>query len=161
MRRLCSTMVKVAVGAIVLVAVTFFMGMRLKSPLVQDQVRRFNKKVGNPKQMQMAGQPGAWTSVVRHVGRASGTAYETPVEAHATDDGFLISLPYGAVTDWVKNVLAAGCATLVREGETIEVDKPELVPVSKVMERLPKREQLVLRLFDVRECLQVSRAVVE
>jgi len=157
MRKLCSTVVKVAVGVIVLVALMFLVGMRRKSPLVQDRVRRFNKKVGNPKQMQTAGQPGAWTSVVRHVGRASGTAYETPVEAHATDDGLLISLPYGPVTDWVKNVLAAGRATIVRDGETFEVDCPELMPVSTVMDRLPKREQIVLRLFDVRECLQVRR----
>ena len=67
MRKLCSTVVKVAVGVIVLVALMFLVGMRRKSPLVQDRVRRFNKKVGNPKQMQTAGQPGAWTSVVRHV----------------------------------------------------------------------------------------------
>lgn len=51
MRKLCSTVVKVAVGAMVFVALMFLVGMRRKSPLVQDRVRRFNKKVGNPKQM--------------------------------------------------------------------------------------------------------------
>jgi deazaflavin-dependent oxidoreductase (nitroreductase family) len=160
MRKVCSTVVKVVVGSIALIATTFVLGMRSKSPVVQDRVRSFNKRVGNPQQMKTAGQPGAWTSVVRHVGRVSGAAYETPVEAHPTDDGFVISLPYGPTTDWVKNVLAAGGATLVRNGITLAVDQPEVVSTSSMAQHLPKREQRMLRIFDVRDCLHVrSRAV--
>ena len=33
--------------------------------------------------------------------------------AVAIDDGFVIALPYGPNTDWLKNVLASGSATIV------------------------------------------------
>ena len=74
--------------------------------------------------------PGAVASIVRHVGRKSGQTYETPVNAVATDDGFVIALPYGLNTDWLKNVLASGSATIVDEGKTYLVDHPEVVPLS-------------------------------
>ena len=49
-----------------------------------------------------------------------------------TDDGFAIALVYGNRTSWLRNVLASGQATLVTEGETWEVDQPELVPMGAV-----------------------------
>src|SRR5207344_1891845 len=82
-------------GAIVVV---FFVGMRTGSPLVRDVVRRFNRGVGNPHQMKTAGRPGAYASVIRHVGRTTGRSYETPVVPFATDDGFVVALPYGSNT---------------------------------------------------------------
>jgi hypothetical protein len=42
--------------------------------------------------------------------------------AFATDDGFVIALPYGPGADWVKNVLASGSATIVNEGDTWLID---------------------------------------
>ena len=39
------------------------------------------------------------------------------------------SLAYGKRTSWLRNVLASGRATLVTEGETWEVDRPDLVPM--------------------------------
>lgn len=145
----------VAFGAVLGV---FLIGMRTKSPLVQDRVRKFNKAIGNPQAMKTAGQPGAWTAVVRHVGRTSGTAYETPVEAHPTDDGFVISMPYGVSADWVQNVLTAGSATIVRDGEEYRVEEPEIVPTESVLEYLPERERKMLRWFAVEQCLLLRRA---
>jgi hypothetical protein len=55
----------------------------------------------------------------------------------------------------VKNVLAAGGATLVRNGITLAVDQPEVVSTSSMAQHLPKREQRMLRIFDVRDCLHV------
>ncbi|MGZ4612806.1 MAG: hypothetical protein ACXV1K_06490 [Kineosporiaceae bacterium] len=51
--------------------------------------------------MRTAGSPGAYASVVRHVGRTSGRRYETPVVPVATDGGFVVPLPYGPGTDWL------------------------------------------------------------
>jgi deazaflavin-dependent oxidoreductase (nitroreductase family) len=91
-------------------------------------IRRFNRRFMNRRQMKTAGQPGAYASVIRHVGRTTGNAYETPVVVIGTDDCFLISLPYGTSPDWLKNVLAAGSAEIVHEGRTFQVGEPEVAP---------------------------------
>ena len=70
----------------------------------------------------------------------------------------MIALPYGPGADWVRNVLASGSATLVHEGSTIPIDRPEVVPVELVNDDLPPSQQRVLRVFGVEECLRVQRA---
>jgi hypothetical protein len=77
------------------------------------------------------------------------------VGAFRTDDGFVVSLPYGSDTDWLRNVMAAGAASLVHEGATYDVDRPELVPVTDVAGFLPAGEIRNLRLFAVDTCLQM------
>ena len=72
-----------------------------------------------PLAMKSSGTPGGNASVVRHVGRKTGRPFETPVKAVATDDGFVIALPYGRNTDWLKNVLASGSATILRRRERV------------------------------------------
>ena len=154
----------IAVGALVagliLVLVAFVLGMRAKSPVVLRAVRRFNRRFMNPRQMKTAGAPGAYAGVIRHRGRRSGRFYETPVGPFATDDGFVIALPYGASSDWVKNVLAAGSATLVTEGQTYDVDEPEIIPLSDVVDVLPSKERRNLRLFRVEQALRTRRREV-
>jgi deazaflavin-dependent oxidoreductase (nitroreductase family) len=113
----------------------------------------------NPRQMKTAGTPGAYASVIRHEGRTSGRPYETPVGAFVTDDGFVIALPYGSDPDWLKNVMAAGSATLVHEGGTYRVERPELVPTSAAAPYLPVKEQRNLRMFAVDQCLRVHTMV--
>lgn len=134
----------------------FVVGMKKKYPPVVDAVRRMNRATFNPRQMETAGKPGAFASKVRHVGRTSGTVYETPVGVVATDDGFAIALPYGTRADWVKNVLAAGSATLVTEGETWLVDHPEVVPTDAVRRYFPPFDQRFLLVL-VDHCLRVRR----
>jgi len=154
--------VLIAVGALVaglvLVLLAFVLGMRAKSPVVLRAVRRFNRRFMNPRQMKTAGTPGAYAGVIRHVGRRSGRVYETPVEPFPTDDGFVIALPYGTSSDWVKNVLAAGSATLVTEGQAYDVDQPEVVPLGDVVAALPSKERRNLRLFRVEQALRTRRS---
>ena len=149
------------VGAMVFVFVAalgvLMVGMRTKSPAALTAVRRFNRAVGNPRQMKTAGTAGAYAAIIRHVGRTTGQSYETPVGATATDDGFVIALPYGTQSDWLKNVLASASATLVHEGSTYQVDQPEVVPTSSVVQHLAAREQRMLRLFAVDQCLRLHR----
>lgn len=154
----------VVVGlALVLVAIgiVFFVGMRTGSPLVRDVVRRFNRALGNPHQMKTAGTPGAYASVIRHVGRTTGRSYETPLVPFPTDDGFVIALPYGPGTDWLKNVVASGSAAIVHEGNTYRVDQPELVPTATAAPYMPAKEQRELRRFAIDRCLRVRRMVPE
>jgi deazaflavin-dependent oxidoreductase (nitroreductase family) len=149
------------VGALVLSVVTFLtlvvVGMRTKSPRVLRFVRRMNRAVSNPIQMRSAGHPGANASIIRHRGRTSGQPYETPVEAETTDDGFIIAMPYGTTTDWLKNLLAAGTATIVHEGETFEVDQPEVRPLASEIAWFPAADQRTLHRFRVEHCVRVRR----
>jgi hypothetical protein len=73
------------------------------------------------------------------------------------EDGFLIALPYGDRTDWLKNVLVRGTATLVTHGQTCDVDQPHVVPMAAVTRFFRPREQRLHRRFRVGACLQVHR----
>lgn len=145
------------VGIAVVLLSVLVAGMRWKVPPILTAVRRMNRTVTNPRVMRTAGEAGTQTAVIRHVGRSSGRAYETPVDVIATGDGFLIALPYGTTADWVRNVLAAGSATIVSQGAAVDVGSPTLVATAEVADRIPARTLRTLRLFGVTECLSLHR----
>jgi len=157
MLRRTMTLVGVLFLGLLTVSIAFLLGMRARSPRLLNAVRRANRAVFNPRQMQSAGTPGAYASVIRHRGRTSGTPYETPVGAVATDDGFVIALVYGPRTDWLANVLASGSATIVNEGRTYQVDQPEVVPIAAAAAHLSASDQRSHRLIGVDQCLRVRR----
>ncbi len=134
----------------------FALGMRSKSPVVLDAIRKFNRDVSNPAQMRSAGTPGAFASVVRHQGRRSGQTYETPVVAVPTDHGFVIALPYGSHSDWLQNVLASGQATIGHQGSTFEVHDPQVLPMAEMAGVFPRESQRLHRMFKVDSCLRVK-----
>jgi hypothetical protein len=136
-------------------AIAYVVGWRAKSGLVLGPIVWFSKKVINPRQMRSAGTPGAYASIVRHRGRVSGSEYETPVGVVADGDAFLGALPYGSRTQWLRNVLAAGSATLVHEGRTYGVDRPELIPLATVADRFSAADQGLFRWLRVDECLRL------
>jgi len=107
--------------------------------------------------MRSAGTEQSATSVVRHVGRRSGRSYATPVVAVERDDSFLIALPYGERTDWMKNVLASGKGTVVTHGRTYEVDQPRVIPMTEATRYFAPKEQKLHRRFAVDTCLRVHR----
>lgn len=121
-------------------------------------IRRFNRRFMNRRQMKTAGQPGAYAAVIRHVGRNTGTPYETPVGVVDTDQGPAIALPYGTSPDWLKNVLAAGSAELVHEGRTLQVDNPELVAASEVNAHTSAGDRFLQRLYGVDLALRLQKA---
>ncbi|HEY7264685.1 MAG TPA: nitroreductase family deazaflavin-dependent oxidoreductase [Trebonia sp.] len=127
----------------------------MKGP-VQNALRWLTR-VTRPLALRSAGSSGSGTSVVRHVGRRSGRSYQTPVVAVEHDDTFLIALPYGERTDWLKNVLAKGSATLVIDGHAYEVDKPEVIPMAEATAYFRPKEQRLHRQFRVGEALRVRR----
>jgi deazaflavin-dependent oxidoreductase (nitroreductase family) len=140
-----------AVAALVLVV--FTVGMRTKSPVVLDPIRRMNRAFINPRQHD-AGRPGGHASVIRHTGRTTGTPYETPVVAEATESGFVVALPYGSRADWVKNVLASGGATVLHEGETYRVVDPQVVSIA-TSDAFSRQDQRLHRFFGIDECLRL------
>jgi deazaflavin-dependent oxidoreductase (nitroreductase family) len=107
--------------------------------------------------MRSAGSEESNTSVVRHVGRSSGRSYETPVVAVEHDHTLLIALPYGERTDWAKNVLASGLASVVTHGQAYEVDQPHIIPMVDAPSYFGTKEQKLHRRFAVDTCLRVHR----
>lgn len=127
----------------------------MRGPL--QNALRLCTRVMRPLALRSAGQEGSSTSVVRHVGRRSGRTYETPVVAVQHDDSFLIALPYGARTDWLKNVLDSGSATIVINGHAYEVDQPEVIPMAAATGYFRPKEQRMHRQFHVDSALQVRQ----
>ncbi|MGH3724575.1 MAG: nitroreductase family deazaflavin-dependent oxidoreductase [Mycobacterium sp.] len=152
----------IVIGVVLLVPLVLFAvvvaGIRLQIRPILTAIRRFNHAVTNPKIMATAGTSATSTAVIRHTGRRSGRAYETPVEAFDAADGtVVILLPYGTNADWVRNVSAQGSAELLRSGERVTMTDPRVVPTADVRARLPAKELRMLRLFNVPECLQLTR----
>ncbi len=143
--------------ALAAVGLVYVVGMRRKSPMVLRGVRWFSRSVVNPRMMRTAGTPGAYASVIGHVGRRTGRAYRTPVVAEPTDDGFVIALPYGTTSNWVKNVLAGGSATIVHEGSTYRVDRPEVVPMALTVDHFPVKDQRAHARFRIDQCVRLRR----
>ena len=103
------------------IAVVVMIGLRTKCTPVLTVVRRANRLLWNPRAMQTAGAPGAYASVIRHVGRTSGRSYETPIAAIATDDGFVIGGPANRRAQQFRAAMGFrgngfnGCAVILRD----------------------------------------------
>ena len=81
-----------------------------------------NKRVFNPREIRRGTRP-----VVIHVGRSSGTLHQTPLDAHPTKRGYVLVVRYGPDSDWVRNILEAGTATLRVDGAEHQLESPRLV----------------------------------
>lgn len=95
-------------------------GMRL--------LARFQKRVTNPLLRRWATHlPNM--AVVEHRGRKSGQSYQTPVMAFVQDHEFVVVLNYGATSDWVRNVQAAGSASVRYGSKRYRLSEPRVVPI--------------------------------
>lgn len=92
---------------------------------------KINKRVFNPGQVRKGKYP-----VVTHVGRTSGRSYQTPLDAFPTDTGYVLVARYGPNSDWVRNILAAGTATLRVDGVDHPLDSPRLVSQDTALDAL-------------------------
>lgn len=117
-------------------------------------IARFNKRFTNRVALRVAGRlPGF--AILSHVGRKSGRAYRTPVNAFLTEDGYIIALTYGPESDWVKNVLAAGSCELQSRGRRIRLSNPRIeTDQNKSWAPLPVR--LILNLTNVPQYMRLS-----
>jgi deazaflavin-dependent oxidoreductase (nitroreductase family) len=148
------------IAALALVGAIFVVGMRRKTPAVLNAVRRSGRAM-KPLVLRSAGRAGASTSVVEHTGRRTGRSYETPVVAAPVEGGFVVALPYGPNTDWLKNVLAAGHATIRFDGHAHDVDLPEVVEMNEVATDFAPKEQRLHRRFKVRAALRVRTVTID
>ncbi len=83
---------------------------------------QLNKRTFNRLELRKGKRP-----VITHVGRRSGREYQTPLDAHPVDGGFVFILNYGSGSDWVKNILAGGAARLDAAGKTYQLANPRIL----------------------------------
>jgi hypothetical protein len=103
------------------------LAMIVRVVIVHEAVRRrlfpvlrpLYKRVFNPRALRDAARGDTRWAVLHHVGRRSGVAYDTPIDAQLTPEGAVIPLVYGPSVDWCRNVLAAGGCTLTVGGEDL------------------------------------------
>jgi len=136
------------------------LGLRYRWPLVLDGLRRLSHSAFNPGQMETAGQPGAYASIIEHTGRVSGHRYRTPIVARPLDGAWIISLTYGTRADWVRNVQATGTATLITEGATHEHLRATIIPLHEAGEWTSTTERRLLGWFGITTCLRLSPETV-
>ena len=110
----------------------------------------------NPGALRNAGSAGSPWAVVRTPGRVSGKVYDTPVGVQRVGDALYISLPYGEGTQWLRNVRAAGGATVLHDGNEIEATAPELVPIGQTP--IAAADRLAISIFGITHALRLRAA---
>jgi len=121
---------------------------------IPKRVARFNTRVTNRVMLRIAG----WTpgfAIVTHTGRRSGRVYRTPVNVVRDGDRYVFALTYGADSDWVRNVLAAGRCEVETRRRTLELSDPELFTDS-TRRLIPIPARWILQLANVDEFIALT-----
>lgn len=118
-------------------------------------IRASNKYLLNPLVRRSAGRKSAYAAAIGHTGRKSGKQYSTPVGAERVPDGFVIPLAYGTKVDWLRNVIAAGRATIRIDGETYVVSEPEVIDAATALPRLSPGQRKTFERIGIAQYLTV------
>jgi deazaflavin-dependent oxidoreductase (nitroreductase family) len=119
-------------------------------------LRPWTTRLFNPIARHFAGWlPGF--GILTYRGRTSGRIYHTPLNVFRRRDHYVFALTYGADTQWVRNVLAAGESGLRTRGRDLRLIEPELVhdPARRLM---PPVVRLILGLDGVSDFLRMRIA---
>src|SRR4051794_5739534 len=132
-------------------------GERSRRPMpLPRRLAKFNRVVTNRVVGPLARYlPGF--AVVSHVGRRSGRTYRTPVNLFRRGDDYVIALTYGAGSQWVRNVLAAGGADIETRGRRLHLVDPKVVR-DPARSFVPELVRIPLRLANVEEFMLLKRA---
>ncbi len=112
-----------------------------------------NKRVFNRWELKRGVRP-----VLIHVGRTSGKTYETPLDAHRVDGGYIFICNYGSRSDWVRNILASGMASLRIGAERVDLVAPRLITAEEALQQLPAGTKTPPRSMNVTEFLRMDVA---
>lgn len=110
-----------------------------------------NKRTFNKLEIKKGVRP-----TLTHVGRKSGKVYKVPLDAHPVDGGYIFILNYGADSDWVKNILAAGTAQLTIDGEESALVSPRVINAETAWAQLPTTTKAPPSFLNVTEYLQMD-----
>jgi deazaflavin-dependent oxidoreductase (nitroreductase family) len=94
---------------------------------------------------------------VHHVGRRSGRPYVTPTGAHVTVDTIVIPLSFGNVSDWARNVRAAGGCVVALGGKSYHGTQPRFVAAADakpvVGQSFNAINRFMFRMFGIKQYL--------
>jgi deazaflavin-dependent oxidoreductase (nitroreductase family) len=94
---------------------------------------------------------------IHHVGRRSGKPYMTPTGAHVTGNTIVIPLSFGNVSDWARNVRAAGGCVVALGGKSYHATQPRFVDAADAKPVVDQSFNAVnrfgFRLFGIRQYL--------
>jgi deazaflavin-dependent oxidoreductase (nitroreductase family) len=119
-------------------------------------VAAFNRRVTN----HVTGPFARWLpgfGIVVHRGRRSQREYRTPVNVFVAAGDYVVALTYGADSDWIKNVLAAGGCELVTRGRTVRLTAPELFH-DETRGHVPRLVRPILRVLGVADFMRLATA---
>jgi deazaflavin-dependent oxidoreductase (nitroreductase family) len=139
--------------AAILVVLAVALGRGLRHSWIRDRVRRLNRERWNPIALRSAGKHSSGFAALTHLGRRSGRAYTTPVRAIPFGDGFVIPLPYGADTDWCRNVRAAGSCSLRWRERDYLLGHPDVLPFTQAAHVFPLAERVSDAATGITQCL--------
>jgi deazaflavin-dependent oxidoreductase (nitroreductase family) len=132
------------------------MSATAKSPHRRPGLRRFNKRILNPLMLRLAGRRHWYAAALHHVGRRSGHTYTTPVVAEPVTGGFVVPLPYGTDVDWLRNLRAAGFATIEVHGERYAVGAPRVIDAAAALPMVRPARRRVWRRLHIEHYLLVE-----
>lgn len=113
----------------------------------------FIKHTLNPLTLRMARSRHGPFVAVRHIGRTSGTVYETPIIVAPSPRGFVAELTYGPGVSWYRNTVAAGRCTILRHGEAFDIDRITPLGTAEGLAAFGAPRSWVLRLLRRHEFL--------
>lgn len=98
-------------------------------------------------------------AILRHTGRKSGATYAIPVVVLPTNDGFVVPLPFGEGTQWLRNLFAAGSGGMRWKGREYTLDRPELVDLDDpaVADAVPGILRAISRRIGIHTWARVQR----
>ena len=123
---------------------------------IPKAVARFNNRVTNHVSRPLAGHAPGF-AVVAHVGRRSGRTYHTPVKMFRDGERDVFALTYGADSEWVKNVMAAGSCEVRTQGRTVRLCEPRIF-ADPDRRLVPGPVRAVLRIIDASDFLSLRPA---
>jgi deazaflavin-dependent oxidoreductase (nitroreductase family) len=121
-----------------------------------DGVRIFNKYIFNRITLRFAGTGKAPFSILRHIGRKSGSIYQTPVLATYIGDTVIIPLSYGEKVDWLQNVLAGGGCEIRWCNTWLQAINPVVIDSETALSLLPEKRQKMFARFKLKKFVRLQ-----
>jgi hypothetical protein len=121
-------------------------------------LRPLYKHVFNPRALRDAAQGNTRWAVLHHLGRRSGVAYDTPIDAQLTPEGAVIPLVYGPGVDWCRNVLAADGCTLTFGSQDVAFTTPRVVSIEFIAGELSSEKARFWRGIGIEHLLSLKTA---
>ncbi|OPX11924.1 nitroreductase family deazaflavin-dependent oxidoreductase [Mycobacterium sp. AT1] len=132
--------------------------MSIEKSAARDSVRVFNKHLLNPAVLRLAGSKHFYASAIHHTGRRSGRPYVTPVTAFRVTDGFVVPLPYGTHTDWLRNLQVEQHGSIRFHGETFPISSPVVVASATASAELPPHQRKIMRRLGFHDFVHLNTA---